>query len=131
MFTVAAGLVLLGSPGPWLPGILSGPTGMDGDGEITLALGGFALLLALTNLKRPSTWLDVGAAAALAAVASIGLHSWLTGGGLIEAATTTADPGWGLALVTVAALLAVATSVALGGHEAWTHATARTRGRQA
>ncbi|MFN0148662.1 MAG: hypothetical protein ACKVT1_19335 [Dehalococcoidia bacterium] len=104
---------------------------MDGDGEITLALGGFALLLALANLKRPSHWLAAGAAAALAAVASIGLYNWLTGGGIIEPATTEADPGWGLGLVTVAALLAVAASLAMGGREAWIHAHARHRGHRA
>src|SRR3954447_4218039 len=77
--TIAASVVLLGSVGPWLSSGVLSTNGFDSDGQITLALGGVALLLAGVSLKHRSLRLDAVAALSLTAAGAIGLYNWLSG----------------------------------------------------
>jgi hypothetical protein len=98
--------VIVGSLGPWARILLETINGISGDGQLTLFLGVFAGAFALLEVIRHNgsraRYLGIMIAFLLAGL--IGLNAWLSVSSTIEAGDINASVGWGLQLMTVAAL---------------------------
>lgn len=101
---VCSGLVCLGSVGPWATVAWATKNGLDGDGLVTLLLGGAVIAIAGSGLRKWSNRRAVGALLLSLAAFAIGVYDW------VDVATTEPgplglelEPGWGLVLTTIAA----------------------------
>lgn len=98
--------VIIGSLGPWARIFMETINGISGDGQVTLFLGVFAGAFALLEATRHNgsraRYLSMMIAYLLAGL--IGLNAWLSVSSTIERGDINASVGWGLQLMTVAAL---------------------------
>lgn len=98
--------VIIGSLGPWARILMETIHGISGDGQLTLFLGVFAgafiLLEVVRHTGSRARYLSMMVAFLLAGL--IGLNAWLNVSRTIEAGDINASVGWGLQVMTVAAL---------------------------
>ena len=106
MLSVCAAGIVIGSIGPWATVVVETVSGTSGDGQVTLLLGVFAGTFAILELARPngSHRRYIGMAIAFLLAGVIGINTWINVGNTISRTEMNASVGWGLQLVSVAAM---------------------------
>lgn len=118
LMVLLAGLVIAGSAGTWVDAGLLSISGLEGDGLITFAIGMLVLVFGAIGLIRPGVWPLGACTLGFGAAAAVGVYDWRE----VQDGTseTFGAVGWGLVLMTAAAVAALAVlAVAWLGVAAW------------
>jgi hypothetical protein len=105
LIAIAAGLVVLGSTGPWARIGIFTKDGADGDGMLSLIAGVIALVCAIILFTRRNAWLTLLSLVAFSGCLAIGIYDWkdVTTPSTSGQFTFEVEVGWGLVLMTLAA----------------------------
>lgn len=109
---ILGGAIVLGSLGPWAKVGPFSKDGIEGDGVFTLLLGIATIAIAAVRWHRWNLKSAAGVAIAAGLCAVIGILDWID---VVRAKVGPfgfeADPGWGLIMMTLAAVAAVAVAL--------------------